>query len=204
MTQKLIATIPTIGICLFVALYVYSAFQYPGGSQANAQSIGFDWIHNYWCNLMDYKAINGDLNPARPFAILASGMLCFSLMVFFLRFAFLLPENKWWKKIISAGGVLSMISASLIFTTYHDLMTIISSVFGGLVVVGVIKELFNSNLTIYKISGIVCLLLLGLNNYIYYSEQLIQILPLLQKITFTCILLWILGLNNTFEKWIKN
>ncbi len=55
-----------------------------------------------------------------------------------------------------------------IFTKYHHLKTILSSLFGLFVVIGIIIELYKSELTLHKISGIVCILILGLNNYIYY------------------------------------
>ncbi len=51
-----------------------------------------------------------------------------------------------------------------IFTKYHHLKTILSSLFGLFVVIGIIIELYKSELTLHKISGIVCILILGLNN----------------------------------------
>lgn len=185
-----------IGILIFLVIYVYSSTLYPGGSQANLNSEGFDWINNYWCNLMNEKGMNEQQNPARPFAILAMIILCSSLMIFFIRFANIIPKSKIWKGIIKIGGILSMISATLMFTKLHDLMTIISSLFGFLVVIGIIREIYKSEIQGYKLSGLLCILLLGLNNYIYYTQHFIEVLPLLQKITFAIVLLWIVGLNG--------
>ena len=98
------------------------------------------------------------------------------------------------------NGILSMTFAILIFTEYHDLITIISSIFGFFVVIGIIRAVYKSELAIYKISGVVCILLLGMNNYIYYTNQFIEVLPLLQKITFAIILIWIIGLNYEITK----
>lgn len=88
----------------------------------------------------------------------------------------------------------------LISTQYHDVMTIISSVFGLIVIIGIIKEIYLSELSFYKISGVLCILLLGVNNYIYYTQHLIRLLPLIQKITFVIILIWIVGLNYELIK----
>lgn len=198
--KQIVTFIPVFGILIFVALYIYSSTRYPGGSQANINTVGFDWIHNYWCNLMNEKGVNGQLNPARPFAISAMIILCFSLAVFFVQFAKYLSSSKLWKLIIMYSGIISMLFAVLIFTEYHDLMTIISSVFGLFTVIGIIKEIYKSNLIGYKLSGLCCILLLGLNNYIYYTKHFIEVLPLLQKITFATILIWILGLNNKLYK----
>ena len=88
-----------------------------------------------------------------------------------------------------------MISAALIFTKFHDIMTTISSVFGIIVVLRIIHIIYGSDLTHFKLSGAACIILLGINNLIYYSEYFIESLPLIQKITFVCVLAWIVGLN---------
>ena len=118
--QLSINKIPTIGILCYLLLYAYSSTLYPGGSQANLNSEGFDWIHNYWCNLMNETGMNGQVNPARPFSIFALVVLCFSLTVFFIQFADIFSENTFWKNTIKLSGMFSMLSAILIFTRYHD------------------------------------------------------------------------------------
>lgn len=185
---------------MFVGLYVYSANLYPGGSQANPNSVGFDWINNYWCNLMNENGMNGQINPARTYAITAMVILCTSLALFFVQFAQKFAKNRFWKPAIKIFGILTMAFAILIFTKYHDLMTIISSIFGVFVGIGIIWEVYTSHLNVFKIGGIVCVILLGLNNYIYYSGNGIDYLPFIQKITFTTVLIWISGLNYTLTK----
>lgn len=192
--------LPTLGILVFIILFGYASILYPGGSQANMNSLGFDWIHNYWCNLMNEKAINTQINPARNTAVTALVILCISLALFFIQFARVVVKSVIRKRIIQVFGVLSMFFAALIFTKYHDLMTIVSSVFGVFVVIGIIWEVFKSNLKLFKYGGIVSILLLILNNYIYYSGNLIAYLPLLQKITFLIVLCWIIGLNLKLSK----
>ena len=139
--------------------------------------------------------MNGLENPARPIAISAMIILCSSLALFFFQFAQHFVHSRVWKAIIQISGTLSMIAAVLIFTEFHDIMTTISSIFGVLVVVGVIQTIYKSDLTFFKVSGIVCVLLLGVNNLIYYSGIFINFLPLIQKITFILVLAWIVGLN---------
>jgi len=196
--------IPLIGIIIFVAIYMYSSTLYPGGSQEDLQVVGYDWIHNYWCNLMNDQAINGQSNPAKPFAVVAMVILCLSLLAFFIQFATFFVENSIWKSVIIWCGSLSMFLAMFIFTSYHDLMTTLSSIFGLFVVIGIIRKLYISGLRIYKVTGLICLLLLGLNNFIYYTQHFMQWLPLLQKITFGVVLIWIIGLNNLIIKKKRN
>jgi len=195
--------IPLIGILGFVVLYIYSTTLYPGGSQADPNALGFDWIHNYWCNLTNELGMNGQPNPARPFAIAAMTLLCTSLWVFFIQFAQTFAKSKTWRVLIQIGGTLSMISAIFIFTAYHDVMTTLSSIFGLFVVIGIIREIYQSNLVAYKVSGVFCIALLGLNNYIYYTEHFLHTLPLLQKFTFAVVLTWIVGLNEEVARLHK-
>ena len=195
MNRKIIGLAPTVGILIFILLYVYSSTLYPGGNQANINEIGFSWTHNYWCNLMNNNSINGMPNPAAPYAISAMISLCIGLCLFFFQFANKIAISKYWKIIIRVSGTVSMIFACFIFTRHHDLMTILSSLFGLVVVVGIIKEIYKSDMNIFKMGGVICILLLTVNNYIYYSHHLIEYLPIIQKITFTFILTWVVSLN---------
>jgi hypothetical protein len=192
--------LPSIGILIFVGLYIYSSTLYPGGSQADLNSTGFDWINNYWCNLMNTKGMNGKVNPARPAAISAMVILCLGLTLFFIQFAKKLVTNRFWKITIKVLGTITMIFALFIFTEYHDLMTTLSSITGVMVVIGIILEVYKSKMYSFKWSGIFCIVLLALNNFIYYSHQWIEHLPFIQKITFAVVLLWIMGLNYRLAK----
>jgi len=192
---KIVDFFPTIGILIFLMLFFYAATLYPGGSQFDATSKGFDWMNNYWCNLLNEHSMNGENNGARPFAIGGMAILCLSINYFFIQFSAILAKKNIWKKIIVIAGTASMFFALFIFTRWHDEMTIISSVFGAFAILGIIIELFNSQLSIYKISALLCLLLLGINNLIYYSTLGLPYLPVLQKVTFIVILLWVSQLN---------
>ncbi|WP_373517680.1 hypothetical protein [Pricia sp.] len=172
-----------------------SSTQYPGGLIADLNSVGFDWINNYWCNLMNEKGMNGQINPARQFAISAMIILCISLMLFFIQFARKFATNRIWRITIQTFGTVTMILAALIFTEYHDLMTLLSSIFGVVVLTGIILEIYKSKMKLFKLTGKVCIILLALNNYIYYSGQMIEYLPFIQKITFALGLIWVIGLN---------
>ncbi len=195
--------IPYLGVLCFTLLYWYSSILYPGGSQANINAESFDWINNYWCNLMSEKALNGKANLGRPYAIASMIVLCLSLMSFFIQFATFFSKSVLWKRLIQWSAILSMFFGCFIFTNYHDLMTSLSSFFGLFVVIGVIREIYHSKLRFYKISTLICLLLLAINNYIYYSHQFIEYLPFIQKISLVMVITWILGLNYELGRKIS-
>jgi hypothetical protein len=198
--RNFIGLLPTIGILIFVGLYIYSSLLYPGGSQADLNAVGFDWMNNYWCHLMNEQGMNGQTNPARPIAITAMIILCLSLLLFFIQFSRKFAKSRFWKITIQLFGIISMLFAIFIFTKQHDLMTTLSSIFGVFLVIGIIWEVYKSKMTIFKWRGIVCIFLLVLNNYIYYSEQRIEYLPVIQKITFVVVLVWIIGMNYSLTR----
>ena len=193
--KDLLIYLPTFGILIFIGLFVHATNLYPGGSQANINSVGFDWMNNFWCNLMNENAVNGQENPASLIAIIAMIILCASVTLNYFYFAAIFEKNWIWKMIIKISGTISTLSAVFIFTKYHDIMTTLLSVFGALGIIGIIRALHKNNLTFFKLTGIVCMILVGMNNLFYYVESLIEYLPMIQKITFILILAWIVGLN---------
>jgi hypothetical protein len=61
--------LPLYSIFLSLILLGVSVSLYPGGSQANLHSVGYDWKNNYLSNLFGEKAMNGPENASRPWAI---------------------------------------------------------------------------------------------------------------------------------------
>ena len=187
--------LPTIGILMFIGLYVYAAQLYPGGSQADPNSVGFDWFQNLWCNLMSETAINGEQNPARSISLFAVVVVCSSLILFFFQFTRFFVKSRNWKLTIKITGVVAMLSALFIFTKYHDLMTTILSLCGLVGITAMIRALHINKMTFLKITGIICLIFIGLNNLCYYNERFSDYLPIVQQIDIFLVLAWTVGIN---------
>ena len=193
--KGLLKYLPTIGIIIFICIYIYASNLYPGGSQADINSMGFDWSNNYWCNLMRENGLNGVKNDARPIALIGIILLCGSMIVFFFQFANHFERNLNWRMAIKISGILAMLSASFIFTEYHDIMTTILSICGIVVIIGMIRALYLNQSILLMVMGILCMIIVGLNNFFYYSEDLIQYSPVVQKCAFVLILSWTIILN---------
>jgi len=200
MRSNIIRSLPLFGILTFLLLYVKAASVYPGGSQFDSHSVGFSWFHNYWCNLFNEFAINDQVNPARLFAIWGMIVLCSSLGLFFYLFAEEFASSQINKRIIQVTGFLSMFVALFIFSKWHDLLIIISSLLGLVALLFVVLEFTKSTNLSFKILGICCLVLILVNNIIYYSAAGLYYLPALQKITFILVLSWIVGMNINMLK----
>ena len=183
---------PIFGILVFVILYIVAALLYPGGSQADKNSIGFSWVNNYWCNLLNEKAINNQYNSAKPFAVAAMLVLCFTLSLFWFLFAKHMQIAKRLKLIIQISGTLSMVSAFLLLANInHDLAINIASSLGVIATIGAFISLYTNKLYFLFAFGLLIILLVGLNNYFYYTNGLIIYLPVIQKISFAAFLIWI-------------
>jgi len=187
--------IPTIGILLFYMLYFISSFYYSGGSNADINATGFDWVSNYTCDLFHTHGINGLPNPARPIGLVGVVIICTSLSVFFYQFSQVIPMSSLWAKIIQIAGGLCMICAVLLFTDLHHTMVLLASILGLLAIIGAVRGLLKNKYKKQVFLGAVCMFLLILNNYFYSTDTITNILPLIQKITIVLILSWVMSLN---------
>ena len=193
--------IPLLGIPSFVLLYVWASFYYPGGSQADAQSTGFSWVNNYWCNLLNSTAINGQTNPAQPIAMTAMVVLCISLAVFWYLFPMISLSKTLSVRITQFTGVAAMGTALLLNSSIdHDLITNLASLMGLVAVVGTLIGLRRLEWNVLFWFGTMNLLLVLLNNLLYYNAELIRYLPLVQKISFAAFLVWLFLISMKSRK----
>jgi hypothetical protein len=193
--------IPLLGIPLFVLLYVWASFNYPGGSQADAQSTGFSWVNNYWCNLLNATAINGQTNHAQPIAMTGMVVLCISLAVFWYLFPMISLSKTLSVRITQFTGVAAMGTALLLNSSIdHDLITNLASLMGLGAVVGTLIGLWRLQWSVLFWFGTMNLLLVLLNNFLYYNAELISYLPLVQKISFAAFLVWLFLISMKSRK----
>lgn len=193
--------LPVVGTILFLLLFFIATRYYPGGSQADSNAVGFSWLHNYWCNLLNEQALNGQYNPTKPIAITGMVVLYITLAFFWLIFPRYINIDKKIKTLIQASGTLSMAIAILLFTSInHDLVTNLASGFGLLATMGTLIGLYQTKCYGLFVFGLLNILLVGLNNYVYYNGALIVYLPVIQKVSFLSFLTWICAINIQWYK----
>ncbi len=177
---------------------------YPGGSQVDVNSKGFSWINNYWCNLLNENAISGQHNPGRPIALTGMAVLCTSLSYFW----YVMPKHMHLKKlhrlIIQVPGILSMIISIFLFTGFHDAIINAAGILGLIALIGTFISLYKLKWFWLFSVGIFNMMLVVLNNYIYYSKGLIIYLPVIQKISFVFFLFWICRINIKVYKKVQS
>lgn len=189
-SRRIAILTPLFGCCLFILLYIIAAVLYPGGSDANKQSRGFSVWHNYWCELLSLRAGNGEYNPGSIVAIWAMGVLCVSLAIFWWIVPRLFPPNPWYRILIAYAGIGSMAITSFISSKNHDLIINLASIPGIIALLTTFIALYKHGWYKLFVFGSFCLLLIGANNYIYYTGNWLYVLPVLQKITFLLVMTW--------------
>lgn len=183
--------IPVLGILLFIVLYFVATLYYPGGSTASPTHEGFDWINNYWCDLIARHAKNGEPNTARTIALIAMIILFSSLAVFWFYLPRLFHERKFMTLLIRYTGSISMFILIFVFTRFHDSVIGIGSTISAIPMAATLTELYRHKFTRLYYLGWGCILLILLNFAIYITEWWIIALPFIQKITLVLFLSWI-------------
>ena len=138
------------GIIISTTLLVVSTRYYPGGSQYDKNSIGYDWKNNYLSNLFGEKAVNGSDNASRLWAISGMLFLCVSFALFFIEFSKKI-SSKGAAKIIRYFGVGAMTFAFLAVTPFHDTMITIASTLALISMFYITVFVFKSKLHFFKI-----------------------------------------------------
>ena len=77
-------------------------------------------MHNYWCNLLDPIAMNGENNPGRSFAIGAGLLGSGAIFISMWSLARLYLTKAIAQNIAVTGLGTSMIGATLLFTPWHN------------------------------------------------------------------------------------
>ena len=199
MNPALLAQLSNIGLILFAFLYFYASTRYDGGSKLYPHKKSWDWIHNYWCDLIWPKTILEEPNRASKLGIAANFILCLSCILFFNALALVYAPGGYWPYIISISGTIAMLCAMIIFSELHDriigviILTVIPAIAG--VIYGLLY--FDQQVALYW--GLGALLLIIVNIYIFYTNHGELFLPFIQKIAFVVVLSWIFFINTTIN-----
>lgn len=191
MGRNKILILPIAGILVFAGLYVIAAALYPGGSQHYPAAVGFSLKHNYWCNLVNERSIDGNVNPGQPFALAGMIALALSLSTFWYVLPGLMSTGIIPRRVVKTSGILAMIPALFIASEHHDTMMYVSGLLAVIAVTGTLIALYKAQWNKLFWLGILNVIAILLNNILYHSTGLIRYLPVVQKISFILFLGWI-------------
>lgn len=188
---RILSRISLAGIFLYIGLYILATFYYNGGNNEDKLAVGFSWAKNYWCELISPIGKNGQVNSAYPIAVVAAIVLFGTLVVFWIAVPPSLISKRRIAGFVTICGTVSMVFAiSMLSGLYHDLLISIAGGFGVLAIIMLLYYLYQTNRPFLFYLGILCIVLCGLNNYVYYTGHFLKFLPILQKISFLVFLTW--------------
>lgn len=194
-------------IAISIGLLVVATLCYPGGSQVDKNSIGYNWANNYISNLFGEKAVNGAHNAARFWAVAGMIFLSASFALFFVEFSKRIPA-KGPANVIKYVGASGMIFTFLIATPLHDTMVTISSTMFLVSMFYITIFVLKSKLHLFKFLCVVCLVIFYATLYMY-GTGLVEFLPIMQKVTFSTSIGLVLSLyyftgKGDFEAALKD
>ncbi len=200
MRRSFMYFIPIVGISLYAILFVYSASVYPGGSRIKPSQMGFDWIHNYWCDLMGKLSFDGQQNTSRPSAIVAWISVCVSMLVIFWKSINVFFPRGRWHIIFKITSLLAAVIGLFAFTDYHDLIVAICFPFGAITAIGLTIGLLKSELSFFKYTVWICLVLLSISFFMYFTNIGLNFLGVTQKVTLLVVMVWLVAFHMALFK----
>lgn len=195
-----ISLIPAACILLYPVWYVLAAMQYPGGSNFDHNSVGYQIQLNYWCELLAPIAKNGLPNPGQYIAMGGMIMLSTGLALLWWLLPAMLSLSNKSKRLVQVCGIASMLLANFIFTSWHDWVINISGALGLIALLGLLISLYRDKHSALLYGGGLCALMLLTNSFIYQSGYGMEALPLVQKLSFAMVLGWLLAINMLLYK----
>ncbi len=127
-----------------------------------------------------------------------------ALIIFWYIFPRQIDISKSLKLTIQLSGFASMAIGMFLFTGLHDIIVNLATLAGIIAVTGTIVGLKKLNWLKLYWMGIFNFLLVVLNNILYYVDELLLYLPIVQKFTFLFFLLWISLVNINLYNKIKS
>ena len=195
--------LPVIGMGVFIILYVLAALNYPGGTWLDTSNPGFSFWHNYLCDLLDYRSLNGELNAGRYYARAALGILCFSLIYLWVYLPYLFPKWGWNTMLMWLTGILAFVTTMLLSSGTHDITVRIAGILGTIALLSAFAEMWKAGYLGLMRLGFLCLFIFLGNYYIYETGEGLYSLPVIQKITFSGFIAWFIWVNLTLYRNLK-
>lgn len=172
--------LPLVGTLLALALFVYATTLYPGGTRLDIATVGYSWRDNTISALFQAFAVNGEVNPARWYAIAAVFIFCCSIGLVFQQIAEITqpePHQNW----IRGAGISTVVFAFLVVTPLHHIMVSIAFLCFLVAALTLTHWLYLRNHLGLLALGVLAIVLPLINAVLFYGQIGAQWLPMVQK-----------------------
>jgi hypothetical protein len=182
-------------LCVVISMLflITATLLYPGGSILDRNSVGFNWSKNFFSNLFLAKALNGNENPSRVWALIGMVFNSIGYGLFFIHTSRKIP-HKHTELVLKSIGIANMLFTFLIATPLHDIMVTVSSTLTMLGLFYITVFTLKTKLHWLKFFCIGSLLLFYFTLYLYGAGDW-GMLAVMQKITSLCFTLLVLTIE---------
>lgn len=182
-------------VAAFICLYIVAAYAYPGGTRLDPARVGFSFVDNYWCDLLDAKTYGGRENPARPIAIAALMILCagLSCLWWWLPASFGAAARR--RVVVRSAGTVSAVVTPFIATSAHDEAINVAGLFALVAFVSTMSVVWKGSAPLVRRSAAAALVFAISSYAIWQSGIALRALPLVQKAAFASFLCWIIAIG---------
>ncbi len=200
---RLVAAISLVCLLVYVGALTASMITYAGGSWADRYAKEFDIVANYWCDLMEAEAVNGE--PSRlsaAFANTAFTALALSLGLCWWAAASVMPRSglaRWGTRI---GAISAILVAAVMVVPYgthpwaHAATTLSAGGLGFLATIFIAIATFRLQPRAWvqhSLAG--ALLVIAIVHIFVYAKLLAEgsegmVLPVIQKIATLILVMW--------------
>lgn len=203
-SSKFVLLLPSFGFLVFVLLFLLASFHYPGGSIFDKSTTGFDWIYNFWCDLMRSPAYNGMMNSYKSIGVSAMFVLCSSFIGLFILFPRLFPVHHYthFTRILTC---LDIMVCAFVFTSYHEQIIWIGGILSIIPISWTFYHLYINREWLLLYTGTIVASLLILCFVLFALDRMwfLLPLPLIEKFALLALLLWAMLVNHRIARTLQ-
>jgi hypothetical protein len=182
---------PLAAVATFIALYLWAAKLYPGGSFVHPDRAGFSLTENYWCDLLYTTSYGGRENRGRPLAIAATVLLSAGLVTLWWAVPGLFPQARGRAPLVRFSGLASAVITPFIATRHHDLAIQVATLSGLVAFVTTMMALKKGAGAGTRAVAWSALFLIVVTYLIWQTGFGHPLLAIMQKGAFTAFLAWV-------------
>ncbi len=182
---------PVVAVAVFVIFYCAAAALYPGGSRAHPDRVGFSFVENFWCDLLEATTYDGRVNGGRAFALAGTVVLSAGLAALWWSTPALFPRERARGIVIRATGIVSAAITPFIATSIHDLAIRSAGLFGVVGFVATVTGRPRAVGVAFRVSSWGTLALAVFNYGMWETGVGHAALALVQKMSFAAFLAWV-------------
>jgi hypothetical protein len=189
--RRVLPYVPAAGVVSFYVLYAIAAWFYPGGNYDDRREPGFSLFRNYFCDLLEPLAKNGEPNPGRGVGLVAAALIVPTLALFWHYVVALYPNQPRLRVTTRVSGFVSALATLLLLTPLHDSAVEVGGGFGLVAFFSVLIALPRAEHGSLFLGGVAAVAVSSACFFIWRTGIGVSALAGLQKLAFALFLSWV-------------